>query len=166
MYDYYQIADLKTAAASVHPARTHFPHMLEYQRPALVNKLQADLGLTPAEAEILFTDVKRFIALAATTTRPLTPTVALDRAWHAFILDTRAYAEFCKAYCGRFVHHTPDDPFGPARDRSTVTQTLVLARSVFGTLSTNWECTESAECTRCANCQSPCQAPCGSDGDG
>jgi len=35
------------------------------------------------------------------------PSQAVDALWHAFILDTRAYAEFCRRALGRFLHHRP-----------------------------------------------------------
>lgn len=35
------------------------------------------------------------------------PSQAVDALWHAFILDTRAYAAFCQRALGRFLHHRP-----------------------------------------------------------
>ncbi len=35
------------------------------------------------------------------------PSQVVDVAWHAFILSTRAYEEFCGQAFGRFLHHTP-----------------------------------------------------------
>jgi hypothetical protein len=32
---------------------------------------------------------------------------SIDEIWHAFILFTRRYAEFCNDVLGRFVHHRP-----------------------------------------------------------
>ena len=40
------------------------------------------------------------------------PSKAVDAYWHAFILHTRAYAEWCDATIGRFVHHTPAEALG------------------------------------------------------
>lgn len=34
------------------------------------------------------------------------PSRAVDEAWHAFILETRAYAAFCQAAFGKMLHHT------------------------------------------------------------
>lgn len=42
--------------------------------------------------------------------RPLAmPSQAADALWHAFILDTRAYREFCERAFGGFLHHIPED---------------------------------------------------------
>lgn len=35
------------------------------------------------------------------------PSRAVDALWHAFILDTRAYDEFCRVAFGHFLHHIP-----------------------------------------------------------
>ncbi len=35
------------------------------------------------------------------------PSLQADLFWHAFILHTELYREFCKAHCGKFIHHVP-----------------------------------------------------------
>lgn len=35
------------------------------------------------------------------------PSQAVDEVWHDFILNTKAYAKFCRRAFGRFMHHTP-----------------------------------------------------------
>lgn len=122
----------------VHPASLCFDLMRNYQHPVLLNKMQAELGITLGEAEILFKDVKMFLALCVTTHQSLAPAKALDQGWHLFILFTKDYAQFCKDYCGRFVHHHPEDPFAIVKDYDSVPHTRKLAKSVFGTLSPNW----------------------------
>lgn len=42
--------------------------------------------------------------------KPLAPSGLVDHGWHAFILHTRDYAEFCDRVAGRFLHHVPTDP--------------------------------------------------------
>ena len=37
--------------------------------------------------------------------RRLVPSDAVDAAWHAFILHTRPYTEFCEEHHGGYVHH-------------------------------------------------------------
>lgn len=46
---------------------------------------------------------RRFVAM---------PSQAVDAMWHAFILDTRAYARFCRDAFGRFLHHSPAETLG------------------------------------------------------
>lgn len=47
------------------------------------------------------------------------PSKAVDLAWHAFIVDTRAYAHWCERGFGRFLHHQPAEalPAGEAPQR-------------------------------------------------
>jgi hypothetical protein len=40
------------------------------------------------------------------------PSKAVDAYWHAFILDTRSYAEWCERTLGRFLHHVPAGRLG------------------------------------------------------
>jgi hypothetical protein len=37
----------------------------------------------------------------------IVPTVPVDPAWHAFMLRSQAYAEFCTTHAGRYIHHVP-----------------------------------------------------------
>ena len=51
------------------------------------------------------------IACAYRRREPLgMPSRAVDYAWHAFILDTAAYRDFCQKAYGRFLDHFPEDP--------------------------------------------------------
>jgi hypothetical protein len=36
------------------------------------------------------------------------PSRLVDEAWHEFILDSRAYTEFCERAFGEYLHHTPE----------------------------------------------------------
>lgn len=47
------------------------------------------------------------VACAQNPGAKLAPSNATDPGWHAFILHTRAYAEFCHRVAGRFIHHLP-----------------------------------------------------------
>jgi hypothetical protein len=50
------------------------------------------------------------------------PSKVTDDLWHEFILDTRAYAAFCKQAFGRFFHHIPAGVMGRSekQDKSLV----------------------------------------------
>lgn len=39
----------------------------------------------------------------------LSPSPLVDVGWHAFILHTREYEEFCRNVAGRYIHHSPSD---------------------------------------------------------
>ncbi|MCX5412240.1 hypothetical protein [Streptomyces sp. NBC_00059] len=48
-----------------------------------------------------------FVATAAIASTPMVPSDDVDYAFHAFILHTKEYAEFCEQHGGRFIHHNP-----------------------------------------------------------
>lgn len=43
------------------------------------------------------------------------PSKAVDEAWHTFILDTRAYREFCRSALGRYYDHVPAEAMNSPR---------------------------------------------------
>jgi hypothetical protein len=83
---------------------------LSFQAPYVVERLvKSRVVDSPAEAEKLFTEVKRYLVLCA-----ISPgldigmhSARVDEAWHAFLLYTAQYSEFCKRYFGRYLGHAP-----------------------------------------------------------
>ncbi|WP_196893003.1 glycine-rich domain-containing protein [Aureivirga marina] len=57
----------------------------------------------------LFDELLKFLALVGTYDAKLTPTLAIDYAWHEFILFTKLYDSFCREKFNRFIHHNPDE---------------------------------------------------------
>jgi hypothetical protein len=54
-----------------------------------------------------------FLACARSGRRRVAmPSRAVDAYWHAFLLDTRAYAGWCARTLGRFLHHVPAERMG------------------------------------------------------
>jgi hypothetical protein len=56
------------------------------------------------------------------------PSVAVDEAWHEFILMTRRYEEFCNRAFGRYLHHAPAGQTQEPEDKS-LANTLHQLRS-------------------------------------
>ena len=70
-----------------------------------------------------------FLAACAVTPEPLGPSMIVDEFWHAFIVRTVDYAEFCDRIAGRFIHHIPEDerehdPRLPGKDAAMRVRTL------------------------------------------
>ena len=55
----------------------------------------------------LLAEVIKYLKLIEFTGQRLTPSVAVDMAWHEFILFTRSYHQFCETHFGRYIHHHP-----------------------------------------------------------
>ncbi|OEJ24382.1 hypothetical protein AR457_07390 [Streptomyces agglomeratus] len=64
-------------------------------------------GESKARAELIADQAIAFVATVATATVPMMPSDDVAKGYHAFILHTKAYAEFCDRHAGRFLHHNP-----------------------------------------------------------
>lgn len=82
-----------------------------YENKAVINRMVVEDGYSESEAVGLFEDLKKFLFLAGTNPDgQLAPTKCVDDAWHAFVLHTRDYMEFCNKHFGLFIHHVPNAP--------------------------------------------------------
>lgn len=65
--------------------------------------------LTPEQVELVITGLRDYFEICHRSGRKFVsmPSQVVDVAWHGFILDTRAYQQFCKFALGRFLHHVP-----------------------------------------------------------
>lgn len=153
--------------AAVHQLSARQPlseGVLGYEHFGLVERLQKKEGLSSEKAEQLFRDMLRFLALCEQRDDSgkgvlLAPPEAIDTAWHHFILFTEDYEVFCMKFFGRFIHHRP----ATSRDvmpGNLAVQTYALARKIYGDLSTNWECSLTADCSPSTNCQTPPPVDC------
>ena len=129
-----------------------------YQNPELIERFKQKLGLGHTDAELLFEDLKKFLYIAGTNRGSWPPPVAIDDAWHEFILYTKDYRTFCLMMFDRMIDHTPTSYFGPA-EKLSARGTINEARQTFGGLSANWKggasCTGSdgVPCSGTTNCQ-------------
>lgn len=74
----------------------------------LVGRIVQEEQVSTGYAERVMSQALAFLkACALNPGAGLAPSRAVDVGWHAFVLHTREYAEFCDRVAGRFVHHTP-----------------------------------------------------------
>ncbi len=97
---------------------------LAYENPHVLWKFLETYEVGEDTAEALFTELKRWLWLRALALeehqqRVLEAPVefivtdairVFDEMWHIFLLDTRAYHDFCIDYLGHFIHHEPNIP--------------------------------------------------------
>ncbi len=84
----------------------------ELVSPELFGKLVArvvqDADVTPDYAARVVDQTIVFLkACADNRSGMLSPSTQVDDGWHAFVLHTEEYAEFCERIAGRFIHHRP-----------------------------------------------------------
>lgn len=88
---------------------------LAFNAPYVIDRLVRDrVAATPAFAEHLFTEAKRYLVLGAAIpdTRFGMYSAMVDEAWHTFVLFTTEYTDYGYRYFGRFIHHVPADDGG------------------------------------------------------
>ena len=83
-------------------------------------RLARDNGWSRDYARRVVDEYKRFMFLTTVADHVVTPSEAVDQAWHLHLTYTRSYwGEFCGEVLGRKVHHDP------------TTGQIILARRLF-----------------------------------
>jgi hypothetical protein len=102
---------------------------------AFAAKLASEQGWSLAKSERVLGEYRRFLFLAMEAGHPVSPSRAVDLAWHQHLLDTRSYwQEFCPRVLGRPLHHTPWRGSEEERQRmwERYRRTLASYRTFFG----------------------------------
>ncbi|MFD7539544.1 hypothetical protein [Streptomyces sp. NPDC059819] len=115
-------------------------------------------GQSIERAERIADQAFAFVATAAAATVPMVPSDEVDHGLHAFILHTKAYAEFCDQHAGRFLHHNPAPGTGCRTLEAVTTSAHAMKAAGFMVLDDLW--TVNGE--NAAQCDSDCGRPYGS----
>ncbi|MGW7521331.1 glycine-rich domain-containing protein [Streptomyces sp. NPDC054796] len=118
--------------------------LIEVVRKDYWPELTDDLGRRGVDQMVAF------LATAAHTTGKMAPSLRVDLFWHAFVLHTKPYADFCQALGAPFVHHVPDrGGHDPAKGRAAMANTRDLLRVAgYETDPDFWPAEGSADCTQ------------------
>lgn len=105
--------------------------------PALsfARRLARENGWTLAHAERVLREYKRFVWLAVAAGHPVTPSEAVDQAWHLHLTYTRSYwHRFCRETLSRPLHHEPTrgGPDEAAKHERQYAETLASYERHFG----------------------------------
>ncbi|MFI6286773.1 glycine-rich domain-containing protein [Streptomyces sp. NPDC051018] len=77
-------------------------------RETLVDNMRAKFSqLTEERADRGVGQMLAFLAACAYSEKPLSPSPLVDDFWHAFLLHTKAYRDFCDEHFSRFLDHQP-----------------------------------------------------------
>jgi hypothetical protein len=98
-------------------------------------RLARENGWTRDHALRVIEEYRRFVYLATTAGHTVTPSVAVDEAWHLHLTYTRSYwDELCGKVLGRPLHHDPTRGGGAegARFLDAYTRTLRSYQEAFG----------------------------------
>jgi hypothetical protein len=116
----------------------------------LIRHIIADEDVEERLAERMVDQALAFLyACAKTTDTPLRPSKTVDVGWHAFVLHTSAYAEFCDRIAGRFIHHEPTEFEPPAHVGTTLAPTVNTMRLLGLAVDDELWMRGSADCSQC-----------------
>ncbi len=106
-------------------------------------KVQKDLhGVTSTYVDEGIANLKRYYALAALEPgKDHAVSQPVDPFWHAHILFSHDYSEFCERAFGHYLHHVPldhEDTAAVSRVRAVYEDTLQGQRRYFGNLNEAW----------------------------
>lgn len=83
----------------------------EYEFPlGLVSRFAGEHShLKQRERDLIWQGLRQYFLMCHMSKKRMVsmPSQIVDEAWHAFILFTRDYQEFCHRGFGRYLHHTP-----------------------------------------------------------
>jgi hypothetical protein len=112
----------RTAPAVANPRDLVSPELFG----KLVDRVMRDEQVTEGYAERVIDQTLVFLIACAGNGSglKLSPSTPVDPGWHAFVLHTEDYAEFCQRVAGRFIHHRPimdtDIRSGAALERTVI----------------------------------------------
>ncbi|OGZ42522.1 MAG: hypothetical protein A3C80_01360 [Candidatus Ryanbacteria bacterium RIFCSPHIGHO2_02_FULL_45_43] len=97
----------------------------------LVGRVMKDEGKTREKAESIMDEALCFLKLCADFPKErFAPSRGVDIGWHAFLMYTREYAEFCQRVAGRFIHHAPSDDDKPVKVTVQATVSFMQRRGL------------------------------------
>jgi hypothetical protein len=96
----------------------------------LASRVMADQSVNRDTAGRVVEQALAFlVACALNPEGHLSPSEKVDAGWHAFLLHTREYADFCTRVAGRFIHHHPTGPGEVPNDQQAIGVTVAAMRA-------------------------------------
>ncbi|MGV9311286.1 glycine-rich domain-containing protein [Streptomyces sp. NPDC003691] len=107
-------------------------------------------GLTDELGERGVEQLAAFLSTTATVAHRMTPSLRVDLFWHAFVLHTKPYADFCASLGAGFIHHVPDrGGHGSGKGRAAMARTEAAVRAAGYTIDPEfWPGGGGADCTQ------------------
>lgn len=131
--------------------------MKKWDYSPIIETALRECGVKSRErAEELLDAFLQWFALIPETTQeqPLQMLRSVDRIWHAMVLNTAFYREFCDAFIGSFVDHDPLDVVrDPTAKRGYADFTLALANRAYGAHVNPALCDLREDVTCCIGCK-------------
>lgn len=123
--------------------------------------------MSEQEWDIAEREYRRFLSLKCWyPEQSLVPSKAIDKIWHAHILDTRAYREDCNKMFGCFMDHYPYFGIFGEEDYQMLVQAFSVTKELYEKHFENWPSPDPVEAARCQDhaCHVPSTCACRSPG--
>lgn len=134
-----------------------------YQNPSVVHRVAKEEGISEEAAERYFEGTLQFLKVASIAGAPVSPSLPIDAAWHAFILHTRDYAEYCQERFGRFIHHQPTVGVS---NRDNYLRARAIAEERFDNLDPTIWPVKAKKVSACSDPDGECTGQCGPENAG
>jgi hypothetical protein len=98
------------AAQATQKNNIAFRDALSFEAPYVLERLVKDrIASSEDEAATLFDEAKKYLVLSHASRDVVVGmfSVRVDEAWHAFVLYTAAYQQFCEHYFDEYIPHAP-----------------------------------------------------------
>ncbi len=129
-----------------------------YHNQSVVDRIAKENEISTEEAERWFEGALQFLEVASVAGSPVSPSLKIDEAWHAFILHTRDYAAYCQERFGRFIHHQPTGEGVDNRDNYLLARSLAEER--FGDLDSEVWPVKAKKVSACSDPDGECSGQC------
>lgn len=142
----------------VQDARILYERMKKVDYSSIIETAMRECGVKKAyRANELLDSFLQWFSLIPTTTpdQPMQMLRSVDRMWHAFVLNTAFYRNFCNEFnSGKFVDHDPLDVNGnsASQKQQYAEHTLARLHQTFGTYVTKDLANLSEKTTCCVGC--------------
>ncbi|MEV0071354.1 hypothetical protein [Amycolatopsis sp. NPDC050768] len=121
----------------------------------LTRRIVKEQGMSAEFAARIVDQALAFLAACARPEAPLSPSSTIDIGWHAFILYTKEYADFCDGIAGHFLHHDPTPlgvtPKGFSPQKNVDRSIRAMRDAGFAVDLALWDAS-----ARCSQCQQGC----------
>jgi hypothetical protein len=123
----------------------------------LTRRVMADHGNGQTAAEQIMDQALAFLqACALNPAAGLAPSAEVDKGWHAFILHTADYAEFCQRTADRVIHHLPAEPGDQDNGGTAIHATMAAMRAAGLPVNTALWPASADYHSKCHHCHSGC----------
>jgi len=112
----------------------------QYDLWFVIERLVDKGSLTPQRIDQAVFEFRRYVALVALGYDNLgMHSQEVDEVWHAFILFTREYDQFCNFTCGHMIHHAPNTSRRPELPSPSVPNFKEAYTKYFGDVPPIWK---------------------------